>query len=82
MDGSVTLMFVSPFVSDLPRFTGGAVGYFGYGASTWFEPVLGQEHTHPEVVDEAQDRGQNFFGGTRVKGGCRLVENQDAWVGG
>jgi anthranilate synthase component 1 len=31
----------SPFVADLPRFTGGAVGYFGYGASTWFEPVLG-----------------------------------------
>jgi len=31
----------SPFVPDLPRFTGGAVGYFGYGASTWFEPVLG-----------------------------------------
>ncbi len=31
----------SPFVPDLPRFTGGAVGYFGYGASSWFEPVLG-----------------------------------------
>jgi anthranilate synthase component 1 len=28
-------------VPDLPRFTGGAVGYFGYGASSWFEPVLG-----------------------------------------
>jgi anthranilate synthase component 1 len=33
--------YQSPFVADLPRFTGGAVGYFGYGASTWFEPVLG-----------------------------------------
>jgi anthranilate synthase component 1 len=33
--------FRSPFVPDLPRFTGGAVGYFGYGASSWFEPVLG-----------------------------------------
>jgi anthranilate synthase component 1 len=31
----------SPFVPDLPRFTGGAVGYFGYSASSWFEPVLG-----------------------------------------
>ena len=30
----------SPFVPDLPRFTGGAVGYFGYGAASWFEPVL------------------------------------------
>ena len=35
--------FRSPFVPDLPRFTGGAVGYFGYGASSWFEPVLGHE---------------------------------------
>jgi anthranilate synthase component I len=24
---------------DLPRFTGGAVGYFGYDAAAWFEPV-------------------------------------------
>src|SRR5215467_14018865 len=33
--------FQAPFVPDLPRFTGGAVGYFGYGAASWFEPVLG-----------------------------------------
>jgi anthranilate synthase component 1 len=33
--------FRSPFVPDLPRFTGGAVGYLGYSASSWFEPVLG-----------------------------------------
>ena len=33
--------FRSPFVPGLPRFTGGAVGYLGYGASSWFEPVLG-----------------------------------------
>ena len=33
--------FRSPFVPELPRFTGGAVGYLGYGASAWFEPVLG-----------------------------------------
>src|SRR3990170_913172 len=26
----------SPFVPDLPRLTGGAVGYFGYDASPWF----------------------------------------------
>src|SRR3954465_7571995 len=32
----------SPFVADLPRFTGGAVGYFGYGAASWFEPILGE----------------------------------------
>jgi anthranilate synthase component 1 len=33
--------FRSPYVPDLPRFTGGAVGYLGYGAASWFEPVLG-----------------------------------------
>ena len=31
--------FRSPFVPDLPRFTGGAVGYLGYDAAPWFEPV-------------------------------------------
>src|SRR6516165_8268185 len=33
--------FRSPFVPDLPRFTGGAVGYLGYGAASWFEAVHG-----------------------------------------
>ncbi|MBP1604638.1 MAG: trpE [Acidobacteria bacterium] len=32
--------FRSPFVPELPRFTGGAVGFFGYDASPWFEPAL------------------------------------------
>jgi anthranilate synthase component 1 len=31
--------FHSPFVPGLPRFTGGAVGYIGYDAAAWFEPV-------------------------------------------
>src|SRR5687767_12347669 len=31
--------FHSPFVHGLPRFTGGAVGYVGYDAAAWFEPV-------------------------------------------
>src|SRR6187200_3239661 len=31
--------FHSPFVPGLPRFTGGAVGYMGYDAAAWFEPV-------------------------------------------
>jgi anthranilate synthase component I len=35
--------FRSPFVPDLPRFTGGAVGYLGYDAAAWFEPVTLQE---------------------------------------
>src|SRR5262249_5667780 len=45
--------FRSPFVPDLPRFTGGAVGYFGYGASTWFEPVLGDLGAGADGADEA-----------------------------
>src|SRR3954447_20652621 len=45
--------FRSPFVPDLPRFTGGAVGYFGYGASSWFEPVLGDLGTSGDGADQA-----------------------------
>jgi anthranilate synthase component 1 len=30
----------SPYVPELPRFTGGAVGFFGYEAAPWFEPAL------------------------------------------
>jgi anthranilate synthase component 1 len=43
----------SPFVPDLPRFTGGAVGYFGYGASTWFEPILGNLGSADDGADDA-----------------------------
>ena len=35
--------FPSPFVPELPRFTGGAVGYLGYDAAAWFEPVHGRD---------------------------------------
>ena len=45
--------YQSPFVQDLPRFTGGAVGYFGYGASTWFEPVLGDLGSSDDGADKA-----------------------------
>src|SRR5947208_16100795 len=45
--------FRSPFVPDLPRFTGGAVGYLGYGASSWFEPVLGDLGTSDDGADAA-----------------------------
>jgi anthranilate synthase component 1 len=43
----------SPFVPGLPRFTGGAVGYFGYGTSTWFEPVLGDLGASDDGADQA-----------------------------
>lgn len=32
--------FQSPYVPDLPRFTGGAVGYLDYDAAEWFEPAV------------------------------------------
>jgi anthranilate synthase component 1 len=43
--------FHSPFVPGLPRFTGGAVGYLGYDAAAWFEPVTLQSSR--EIQDEA-----------------------------
>jgi anthranilate synthase component 1 len=43
--------FHSPFVPGLPRFTGGAVGYLGYDAAAWFEPVTLQSSS--DVQDEA-----------------------------
>jgi anthranilate synthase component 1 len=43
--------FHAPFVPGLPRFTGGAVGYLGYDAAAWFEPVELQETA--DVQDEA-----------------------------
>jgi anthranilate synthase component 1 len=36
---SLMARFRSPYVPGLPRFTGGAVGYLGYDAVPWFEPV-------------------------------------------
>src|SRR6266487_397454 len=50
--------FRSPFVPDLPRFTGGAVGYLSYGAAAWFEPVLGDLGAG---VDGADDAGFMLF---------------------
>ena len=40
--------FHAPFVPGLPRFTGGAVGYLGYDAAAWFEPVTLQPTTESD----------------------------------
>ena len=47
--------FSSPFVPELPRFTGGAVGYFSYDTAAWFEPVTLQADGQPDtdLRDEA-----------------------------
>ena len=50
--------FKSPIVAGLPRFTGGAVGFLGYGASSWFEPVLGDLG---QGADNADDAGFMLF---------------------
>ncbi len=47
--------FRSPFVPELPRFTGGAVGYLSYDTAAWFEPVTLQETDggDPALKDDA-----------------------------
>jgi anthranilate synthase component 1 len=45
--------YQSPFVPDLPRFTGGAVGFFSYSAASWFEPVLGDLGDGSDGADQA-----------------------------
>ena len=45
--------FQSPFVPGLPRFTGGAVGYFGYETSAWFEPTSARKGGEPAPGDDA-----------------------------
>ena len=45
--------FQSPFVQGLPRFTGGAVGYFGYDTAAWFEPAVTPGAAAPGEDDEA-----------------------------
>ncbi len=45
--------FRSPFVPGLPRFTGGAVGYFAYDAATWFEPSVADQEAGPSEDDQA-----------------------------
>jgi anthranilate synthase component 1 len=47
--------FSSPFVPELPRFTGGAVGYLSYDTAAWFEPVTLQPDVQadPALRDEA-----------------------------
>ena len=45
--------FRSPFVPGLPRFTGGAVGYFAYDAATWFEPSVADPAASAAQDDQA-----------------------------
>jgi anthranilate synthase component I len=49
--------FRAPFVPDLPRLTGGAVGFIGYDASPLFEPVLSAAWRRAEAA-HAADAGR------------------------
>jgi anthranilate synthase component I len=52
--------FRSPYVPELPRFTGGAVGYLGYDTARWFERVpLARETGGPAA--EADEAGFMVF---------------------
>jgi anthranilate synthase component 1 len=52
--------FRAPFVSGLPRFTGGAVGFIGYDAAVEFEPVLQGAWTKVPASD-SDDAGFMLF---------------------
>ena len=45
---SLMAEFHAPFVPDLPRFTGGAVGYLDYDAAEWFEPTVRGDKPLPD----------------------------------
>jgi anthranilate synthase component 1 len=49
----------SPFVPGLPRFTGGAVGFFGYDAAPWFEPAL--QHVWARYEGQQDPRDEAAF---------------------
>jgi anthranilate synthase component 1 len=51
--------FTSPAVPELPRFTGGAVGYLDYDTAEWFEPSVARPA--PAGGQEDADRDQAGF---------------------
>lgn len=52
----------SPSVQGLPRFTGGAVGFLGYDAASWFEPALERAWTaHSKPENENDDASFMLF---------------------
>ena len=51
--------FQSPLVPGLPRFTGGAVGYFGYETAAWFEPTAARDNA--AATTDTDDAGFMVF---------------------
>jgi anthranilate synthase component 1 len=53
--------FSSPTVSDLPRFTGGAVGYFDYDTAEWFEPSVTRREASLDGSDRSEREPAGFM---------------------
>jgi len=53
--------FRAPFVPDLPRLTGGAVGFIGYDASVGFEPALQGAWDHASWSASPSDEDESGF---------------------
>jgi anthranilate synthase component 1 len=53
--------FQAPQVPDLPRFTGGAVGYIGYDVSPLFEPALAEAWANARWAADGSDRDDAGF---------------------
>ena len=56
----VMVQYQSPDVDQLPRFSGGAVGFLGYEAAAWFEPSL-EPHWMKFDVDSKNRRDDAAF---------------------
>jgi anthranilate synthase component 1 len=53
--------FQSPFVPDLPRFTGGAVGFIGYDAAPLFEPALAEAWSRATWAGSGEEDDAGFM---------------------
>jgi len=53
--------YQAPFVAELPRFTGGGVGYLAYDTAAWFEPVTLQRREGPLSDDLRDEAGFMMF---------------------
>ena len=66
--------FRAPVVPDLPRFTGGAVGYIGYDASVRFEPALADTWAGAEARRRTTDEGRKGEDGKEDEAGFMLFD--------
>ena len=66
--------FRAPLVPDLPRFTGGAVGYIGYDASVRFEPALADTWARAEARRRTTDEGRKGEDGKEDEAGFMLFD--------